>query len=73
MNIKVFDCTDEGGYVVALPETRPGRLQLVFVEGEEQRVIEVPASWRRELAMKLLEADGARVSVKCSYPRKRTK
>ena len=68
--IKVFSCGEQGDFTVSLPENRPGRLQLVFVQGDQQRVVEVPQKWGLALATSLLTVDGARADIKLNWLKK---
>ena len=67
--VKVIEVGDDGAFGALLPSERPGVLQLAVQDEKGARtVVEMPASWRRDMAMTLLSLDGARVNVQLSWP-----
>lgn len=71
--ITVFDIGESDQVGASLPRSRPGRLQLVFVNEDrtKQQVIELSDTHRVDLAMSLLGLDGMRAKVVLTRPRER--
>lgn len=68
MNVTKFD-VDASCLVGAVLQPAAGVLQLAFQHDDQWRcVIELPASMRHELAMRILSADGAKVRLNLSWP-----
>jgi len=71
--VDVFDYSEADRFGTLLPSSNPGVLQLAFEKDGSRVVIECPAAWRHEIAMRLLQLDGAVVNVQMSWPPTKTR
>ena len=66
--LHVVEATTVGRWGAIFPRTNPDIFQFAVEENGVRTILELPREWRRDIAMRLLSLDGARVNVSLHWP-----